>query len=85
MDEIKKMFFINSLSIDETKASVLIITYIIAFLTIVVMCVIYKDIGTLKEILFATIFAITGINVSNGIFQKNNVPMDNKLMCNKKD
>jgi hypothetical protein len=61
----------SGFSIDETRVSVLIITYLIGFIITVTLCVMNKDTEGLKQILFALTAGITGVNVTNSIFGGN--------------
>lgn len=67
--EQKSSFFRDGLSIDESKTSLLMITYLINFIVILVFFVKTKDAESLKAIFFANISAITGINVTHSISQ----------------
>jgi hypothetical protein len=62
-----KDFIRDGLSIDESRLSVMIISYIISFLTIVALCIYLRDVETMKAVFFANATAITGINVTNSI------------------
>jgi Kef-type K+ transport system membrane component KefB len=60
-------FMQDGLSIDESRVSVLIATYLISFLVTLGYCVYTKDVESMKAIFFSTIAAVTGINVTNSI------------------
>ena len=60
-------FIRDGLSIDETKISVLMITYIICFLATLAFFIYTQDGEGLKAIFFSNIAAITGVNISNSI------------------
>jgi hypothetical protein len=66
-----KNFFSDGFSIDETRVSALIITYIIGFFVTIVMCILTKDVDGLKQILFTSIACISGINMTSTIFSAN--------------
>lgn len=68
-------FFEDGLSIDETKLSMLMITYLICFIVIVIFFVKTGDGEGLKTVFFANIGAVTGVNVTSSItkaFNNNN-------------
>lgn len=62
-----KSFFEDGLSIDETKISMLMITYFICFIVILVFFVKTGDGEGLKSVFFANIGAVTGVNVTSSI------------------
>ena len=62
-----KSFWKDGLSIDESRISALIISYIISFVVTLGLCIYTKDIESLKAMFFANIAAITGINITNSI------------------
>lgn len=67
-------FLADGLSIDETKLSVLMISYIICFIVTLWFFVQSKDGEGLKSMFFSTIAAITGVNITNSLsnaFYKN--------------
>lgn len=66
MDKIDS-FFKDGLSIDETRVSVLIVTYVISFFVTVGMCVYMKDIEGLKSVLYANLGAVTGLNIVKSV------------------
>ena len=63
----KKSFFEDGLSIDETKLSMLMITYLICFIVIIIFFVKTGDGEGLKTVFFANIGAVTGVNVTSSI------------------
>lgn len=65
-------FLKDGLSIDESRISVLILSYMISFLATTIFCIYLKDIESLKAVFFANIASITGINVTNTVVNKNN-------------
>jgi hypothetical protein len=67
MADEKPGFFKDGLSIDESRISALIITYVISFIIAMVLCIIQKDVESIKAIVFANISAVTGINITNSI------------------
>lgn len=60
-------FIQDGLSIDESRVSILIGTYLISFIVTLGFCIYTKDVESMKSIFFSTIAAITGINVTNSI------------------
>lgn len=73
-----KSFFEDGLSIDETKISMLMITYLICFIVTLVFFVKTQDGEGLKTLFFSNIGAVTGVNVTTSISQAFN----NKLSKN---
>jgi hypothetical protein len=65
-------FIQDGLSIDESRVSVLIATYIISFLVTLGFCVYTKDVETMKSMFFSTIAAVTGINITKSIMNTAN-------------
>lgn len=67
-------FIRDGLSIDETKVSILMISYIICFIAVLWFFISVKDGEGLKTMFFSTIAAVTGMNITNsisGAFTKN--------------
>lgn len=60
-------FLRDGLSIDETKVSLLMITYFIIFIICCYVFVKTADNEGLKSIFFAILAAVTGINLTNTI------------------
>lgn len=63
-------FFHDGLSIDESRMSVLIVTYLVSFVVTLVFCIYTKDVESMKSIFFSTITAVTGINITNSIVNR---------------
>lgn len=60
-------FIKDGLSIDETKLSILMISYIICFIATLVFFIYTQDGEGLKAMFFSNIAAITGMNITNSI------------------
>lgn len=73
-----KSFFEDGLSIDETKISMLMITYLICFIVTLVFFVKTGDGEGLKTIFFANIGAVTGVNITSSISKTFNAVSNNK-------
>lgn len=68
-------FITDGLSIDETKLSILMISYVICFIVTLWFFVKTSDGEGLKAMFFSNIAAITGMNITNSIsnaFNKTN-------------
>lgn len=60
-------FITDGLSIDETKLSMLMITYVICFFVTLIFFIKTQDGEGLKAMFFSNIGAIAGVNVTNSI------------------
>lgn len=67
-----KSFFQDGLSIDETRVSVLVITYLLSFAAAVTMCIVLKDTDGLKTIFYTNLGAVTGASVMKTYSSKPN-------------
>lgn len=71
-----KSFFEDGLSIDETKISMLMITYFICFVVTLIFFVKTSDGDGLKTLFFANIGAVTSVNVTSSISKAFNKSSD---------
>lgn len=70
MNEKSKGFVKDGLSIDESRVSVLIISYLTSFLVTTAFCAYNNDVESMKSIFFATLTAVAGINITNTVAGK---------------
>ena len=78
-NEKKDSFIKDGLSLDETKTSTLMITYVICFIVVLAFFVKTGNGEALKTIFFANIGAVTGLNVTHTVskaFNNNNKDND---------
>ncbi len=59
----KKHYFSDGFSIDETKVSILMITYSISFIVCLIYFVYTNNADGVKTVFLSTITAVTGINL----------------------
>lgn len=70
MKETNKSFWKDGLSIDETKFSILVLSYMIALTAFLILCVVNNDIENVKDVVVLLLGSIFGINISR-IITKN--------------
>lgn len=70
MDKEKGSFWSDGLSIDETKFSVLVLSYFVAFIVLLFMCAKNNDIETVEDITGLLLTAVFGINIAKTLALK---------------
>lgn len=57
-------FWSDGLSIDETKFSILVISYMLAFSALLFMCIKNNDVETIEDVTSLLLTAVFGINIA---------------------
>lgn len=63
----KNSFFSDGLSVDESKVSVLILSYIFVCAVVMFLCITNKETIIAKDVFIAILVGVTGINISDKI------------------
>lgn len=72
-----KSFWKDGLSIEESKVSVIVITYLIGFIVTSYLCMKLGNVDVMQNIFLANLAAIAGINVTS-YFTKPNRPIEDE-------
>lgn len=82
MKKKKSSFFSDGLSVDESKVSVLIISYIAVCAIVMYLCIANNETIVAKDVFIAILVGVSGINVTDkvtkNINKKNNIYYKNK-------